>query len=89
MARGAGAAAGAPFVTLSHHPTTLAPPCSAQRAVATMTLQFWAAPVCPYAQRGWIALQETGALSKPSWVCLPLLVYSAHPALCSCCTQGV
>lgn len=24
-------------------------------------LQFWAAPVCPYAQRGWIALTEAGA----------------------------
>jgi glutathione S-transferase len=29
--------------------------------MATMALQFWAAPVCPYAQRGWIALKETGA----------------------------
>ena len=24
-------------------------------------MQFWAAPVCPYAQRGWIALKETKA----------------------------
>ena len=30
--------------------------------VATAALQFWAAPVCPYAQRGWIALKETGAV---------------------------
>ena len=25
------------------------------------TMQFYAAPVCPYAQRGYIALKETGA----------------------------
>ena len=24
-------------------------------------MQFYAAPVCPYAQRGYIALKETGA----------------------------
>lgn len=54
-------------LTASPNPTCLNLPCSARRAVATMALQFWAAPVCPYAQRGWIALKETGALLGGWW----------------------
>ena len=46
-------------------PTPLCSSSSRRAAAAAMTtaaaMQFWAAPVCPYAQRGWIALKETGA----------------------------
>lgn len=38
-----------------------------------MALQFWAAPVCPYAQRGWIALKETGAQRFRAAACHLLL----------------
>lgn len=42
------------------HRHRLAPLNSRRRYVTSMAYQLWAAPVCPFAQRAWIAAKESG-----------------------------